>query len=224
MGEQGKLIDENAAERAALSFGLHFDPLQNVGRQTAGTPEWFALVLAVCDAGAWSTSMGRPGQRDSIAEMTLSPPLDSQFGVPSPTFRMVWSEPGRDERALFVRNFNTHLPRQSGPNRVEKVDSGRIPIDSIAFSTGDGFWLRRSRSHGEKSRSIVGYSERLTWRWPLQGLSVHRLRTFPRGKSWRPCSCSAGSHLDRVLRRRERRRRLVQRRHRRRRCSPTGCP
>jgi hypothetical protein len=44
MGEQGKLIDDDAVERAARSFGLRLDPFENVGRQPQvhpiGSP-WF---------------------------------------------------------------------------------------------------------------------------------------------------------------------------------------
>jgi len=40
MGEEGKLIDEDAVERPALAFGLRLDPLDNVGRQ----PQYIRLV------------------------------------------------------------------------------------------------------------------------------------------------------------------------------------
>jgi hypothetical protein len=60
MGEQRKLIDDDAVERAALALGLRLDSLENVGSATAGTPDWFLLVLAVCDAGPWSTSWDGP--------------------------------------------------------------------------------------------------------------------------------------------------------------------
>jgi hypothetical protein len=108
-------------------------------RATAGTPDWFALVLAVCDAGPGSTSWVRPGPHRPIAEMTLSPAPFRQV--------ILTSRPGVSDRVSEqARNMSDqtlwqfyHISPLMRPNRAETVDSEANP-----YSVRCAFWVRKA--------------------------------------------------------------------------------